>query len=335
MKRRGFTLIELLVVIAIIAVLVGLLLPAVQKVRAAALRSQCQNNLKQLGLAAHNYHGVYQMFPPGLTCLAYPYSGNTVFAYLLPYIEQENLARLWAFTDDGTNQSAWRNALDSSGNPTSAAPSATVIKTLVCPSDGLTENPIHLTYVYTGYSTGYFGATSYAGNAGTTAYYAPSSRADGVFNMVGPSGVPAGTPLKGLPTSSITDGLSSTLLFGEKYHRDPVFDTRISAANRKYLMHEWSAWGWVGGYNGSGHVLAGAYYTVGTPPINYRLPDDAADNYTNVDNRVNAWGSGHTGGANFVFADGSVHFLSDSISPTTFLYLAIRNDGQVLDGGGY
>jgi prepilin-type N-terminal cleavage/methylation domain-containing protein len=157
MKRRAFTLIELLVVIAIIAILIGLLLPAVQKVRAAAARMQCSNNLKQLGLAAHNFHGDYKRFPAGVYQMPFAaapkYRGITVFVYLLPYIEQQSLFSQWNMTDPYQNTNGGNASLTS-----------TVLPTLVCPADQILQNPVN--------SSGaiWYGLTSYGGNAGTRSY---------------------------------------------------------------------------------------------------------------------------------------------------------------------
>ena len=130
--RRGFTLIELLVVIAIIAILIGLLLPAVQKVREAASRMSCQNNLKQIALAAHNYHDATGRFPTGarlpVDVGGTPSGGTNVWVELLPYFEQDNLYKKWDSNDNRNNVAGGRNATQ-----------AQVIKILLCPSDPLPE----------------------------------------------------------------------------------------------------------------------------------------------------------------------------------------------------
>ena len=138
--RKGFTLIELLVVIAIIAVLVGLLVPAVQKVREAANRMSCSNNLKQLGLATANHDATKGYFPGladgapnGLFNASYAFG---VLANLLPYVEQENLQKLIDFSKQAT-LSGWRGDI----NPVHDAACATVVKTFLCPSDGARHPP--------------------------------------------------------------------------------------------------------------------------------------------------------------------------------------------------
>src|SRR6516165_2082095 len=136
--RRGFTLIELLVVIAILAVLIGLLLPAVQKVREAANRMKCANNLKQIALAAHNFHNATGQFPVGARLPVFvgdrPAGGTNLFLELLPYFEQDNLYKLWDGYDNRNNVAGGRNATQ-----------AQIIKILLCPSDWLPEPVMEIT----------------------------------------------------------------------------------------------------------------------------------------------------------------------------------------------
>jgi prepilin-type N-terminal cleavage/methylation domain-containing protein len=199
--RRGFTLIELLVVVAIIAILIGLLLPAVQKVRAAAARLKCQNNLKQLALGAHAYHDVYERFPPGVR------TGprfSSLFVELLPYIEQAPLHGQWDFTNPWNNHSG-------------AAPrGGVVVPVYVCPSHPLTHGG------------GAPAATTYGGNGGTIAFPPSRATADGMFHTTGPSSEPRAGQVA-VRLIDAADGTAGTLLFGERVIGDAALDSYLLA----------------------------------------------------------------------------------------------------------
>jgi prepilin-type N-terminal cleavage/methylation domain-containing protein/prepilin-type processing-associated H-X9-DG protein len=294
MRRKGFTLIELLVVIAIIAILIGLLVPAVQKVREAAARIQCSNNLKQLGLAAFNFESVNGRFPAGInvpigTSNGMVFPSNTLYKNgtignppdgaqfiswpeaLLHYFEQDNLRKQLDLTQ---NQYANCNGPTSTG--------AQIIKILLCPSDPL-PNPVS-TFT-SGGTTYYFGMNSYGANAGTRSWYVSNMTTDGVFY------INSRTTIAG-----ISDGTSNTLMFGERYHKDPVY-TNIATLG---------GWAWANYSAGQDYLLSSAV------PVNYTLPPGTKTGAPNFpeDLRVNAFGSGHSGGANFTMCDGSVRFLT-------------------------
>jgi prepilin-type N-terminal cleavage/methylation domain-containing protein/prepilin-type processing-associated H-X9-DG protein len=326
--RGGFTLIELLVVIAIIAILIGMILPAVQKVREAAARIQCANNLKQLGLAAHDYHGVYGTFPPGLEqagfAAAPKYRGVSLFVRLLPYLEQDNLYRGWDFTNPLNNTAGGAKAR-----------TATVLSGLVCPSDRIPTNPA---------DTGggrWYGLTSYGGNGGARSFDPQFASADGVFFTTGPASQPAPNQAP-VRIADVTDGLSNTLLFGERRHYDPNHDSFVAAlgtgGQALTPIELVGAWGTSAGRVAVGDVTLSAF-----APINYLVPQPysraasmtppvtSADSYSYYnDRRMCAFGSNHPGGANFTLADGSVRFIQDSIPLATLQRLAVRDDGAVV-----
>jgi prepilin-type N-terminal cleavage/methylation domain-containing protein/prepilin-type processing-associated H-X9-DG protein len=310
MKRRtGFTLVELLVVIAIIGVLISLLLPAVQKVREAANRMKCTNNLKQLALGTHNYHDTRGQFPGGdylfHVAAMPPTQGYTLFVSLLPFIEQDNVYNEWNFTNPRLN------------GQSTTAPAATVLSVLVCPSDVFAQNP----YPAPKPPGTYWAITSYGGNAGSQAY--PVASGDGIFFAVGPASVPLRKPLR---IVDVYDGLSNTLFFGERFHLDYNFDALVAAGSGG-ASDVIEGYGWWGSF-GTGAITD--VTESAAAPVNYRVPASPSDPTAAVNLRINAWGSGHIGGANFALGDGSVRFVSDSISQQTLLSLSTRAGGEVI-----
>ena len=346
-NRCGFTLVELLVVIAIIGILIGMLLPAVQQVREAARRVSCANKIRQIALACHNYESGIGKLPDGMyvsnddlsgVSSAVRFYGQTVFTKILPYMEQGNIFDQWDFADNGT--AAESNSLDANGDKTRDALTASVIDSYICPSDQFTEEVVELDFSLSGYATGFFGVMSYAANGGTNSTYFrdPPMQDDGAFFMTGPDSKPESdqdflqADAKPSTLDGMYDGTSNTFMFGEKYHFDENFENLIrpggaSSASR-YRLDAWSVWGWYGGGNGT----AGTFGSTQSP-LNFVTPDDAPRAFTSTNARTSAFGSGHSGGANFAFSDGSVRFIANEIDEVTYQGLSTRDGSEIVSVG--
>jgi prepilin-type N-terminal cleavage/methylation domain-containing protein/prepilin-type processing-associated H-X9-DG protein len=283
--RRGFTLIELLVVIAIIAVLIGLLLPAVQKVREAAARAQCSNNLKQIGIALHSYHDINHRFPPGGVGTVGTEESWGWGAFLLPQLEQENLYTLLGVANKTLS------TLLTSGNTSLVQ---TPLKVFVCPSDSggplMDGDPSSTQAGGRGFSgnakfSGHVAKSNYIGVCGfwsvENGWDYPNSKNNGVLVSCG------GGDRVGF--NDITDGTSNTFAVGE----------------RNYFCDQGA---WVGNRNPTGSGAQGADYTMGAVSVALNSPDNTA-----AGTCVEGFASNHSGGANFLFCDGSVHFITNTI----------------------
>jgi prepilin-type N-terminal cleavage/methylation domain-containing protein/prepilin-type processing-associated H-X9-DG protein len=324
--RPGFTLIELLVVIAIIAVLIALLLPAVQKVREAANRTRCQNHLKQIGLAAHNYESSQGQYPPATGPMA---SDSAVIVQLLPFLEQASKYQLFDFNFNVHTSTQNREARKQD------------ISFLLCPSDVSTSRFDGGAFAP---PNGPLGRSNYFACMGANAFINTTRmETAGIFHET-----------RAARRLDISDGMSSTAMFAEiRRGRMVGGNTPAPAADPQDVRYIPTA-SWnipadddnrdatCSAIGANSLRYAGLQYYRSliptslynhTAPPNTPLGDcliEPANNRAHIAAR-----SYHLGGVNVLFSDGSVHFVKDAINPTTWRALGTRAGGEVVDASQY
>lgn len=291
-QRRAFTLIELLVVIAIIAILIALLVPAVQKVRDAAARTQCTNNLKQLGLGMHSYHDIYKALPPSRVANDYA----TWAVLVLPYIEQDNVFKKWNIQTTYASQSNQATTVD--------------VPIFICPGrrtvGGKYSN-----------DTPAGAVGDYAACAGTGTGNGTGANGMMILGTFVMNGVNV-TQYRGTVTLQGTlDGTSNTLMLGEKHIRAT---TNFGTNEDRSVFNSSNA--------NNYRRFAGVASDGSQRPL--QLPGNLPASLINgISNQ--AFGGPHTGVCVFVFGDATVRTVSTSVDITTLTRLAHRQDGQVIN----
>lgn len=350
--RRAFTLIELLVVIAIIGILVALLLPAVQKIREAAARTECSNNMKQLGLALHAHHDAKKKFPPGGAMDRPPfgtvatgtgYGGSSWMVYLLPYVERSDIYSQWQFYGPSTDKvgSGYLNT----NNEVLAG--QVVIKTYRCPSTAL---PLWST------SKGAAGITltmvpTYAGISGAVDGLVPGFTEKRLSTLAS-NGSWGGTVSAGgtlfanaaLKIREIVDGTSNTMMVAEQSN---ILETQ-DGTKVDWSASNWNGWAlgpcFTSQYVPSGQTNQSENRTYGMITVRYALnqqkgwPNGTNTTGGNCPATGVCFGGGantplsstHSGGINILLADGAVRFLMDTTTLPTLGKLATRDDGQII-----
>jgi prepilin-type N-terminal cleavage/methylation domain-containing protein/prepilin-type processing-associated H-X9-DG protein len=358
---RGFTLIELLVVIAIIAVLIALLLPAVQAAREAARRAQCSNNMKQIGLAMHNYHTGIGSFPSNSNQTTGGYSVGGAYqttwgawsaaAMMLPYLEQAPLYNAANFSW----VSGWGVGYSINSTVTN-----TTIQGFICPSDGM--SPIPITPSATAANDG--ANNNYFASLGTsTQYWMPDTT--GVFTY-GNGGT---TPGRTYGVQNITDGTSNTIAYGEALVGDfsiqfvkwrdgpqatqsivafiqdastnPVgVQTDLQNCAAAFLIPATSAANNIKGLRWAQNDPSFSLFNTIVPPSSTQYPFGwcslgAASSANSIAGQYQNANSNHPGGANFLFCDGSTRFIKSTIALQTYWALGTKANGEIVSSDSY